>query len=63
MLSLRHEGVRRVAFTRSGRLVSAGADGTVRWWCLDSTSLRDVVMAIDLPELRQEEITRVTARR
>ncbi len=62
ILHLRHEGVRRIAFTRAGRLVSAGSDGTVRWWCTEADSLRNVVAAIDLPGLTRDEITRVTAR-
>ena len=54
-LRLRHDGVRRIAFTSSGQLVSAGDDGTVRWWWLDAAPLRTAVAALDIPELTDDE--------
>ena len=54
-LRLRHDGVRRIAFTSSGQLVSAGDDGTVRWWWLDVDPLRTAVAALDIAELTDDE--------
>jgi len=59
ILRLRHEDVRRIAFTRSGQLVSAGHDGTVRWWWLDAEPLAAAVEALDVDELTDDERARV----
>ncbi len=54
-LRLRHSGVRRIAFTSSGQLVSAGSDGTVRWWWLDVAPLRSALRGLDIEPLTDEE--------
>ena len=59
ILRLRHEDVRRIAFTRTGQLVSAGYDGTVRWWWLDPKPLEAAVEALDIPELTEADRERV----
>ena len=60
ILRLGHEGVRRIAFTSSGQLVSAGTDGTVRWWWLDADPLREAVAGLDVSELTGAERERVS---
>jgi len=59
ILPLRHPGVRRIAFTSSGQLVSAGTDGTVRFWWLDAKPLREAVEALDFGELTGDDRERV----
>jgi len=59
VLNLRHDGVRRIGFTASGQLVSAGVDGTVRWWWLDPAPLRRAVSRLSVPELNGTEQRRV----
>ena len=52
-------GVRRIAFTETGQLVSAGTDGTVRWWWLDVEPLRQAVEQLDIGGLTEAERDRV----
>ena len=59
LLRFRHDGVTGIAFTASGRLVSAGEDGTVRWWWLRTGQLRRAVEALDVPELTRAERDRL----
>jgi len=47
-----HEGpVNNIRFVRPGRLVSAGFDGTVRWWWTTSESLDRVIDTVDVAPL------------
>jgi WD40 repeat protein len=59
LLRFHHPGVTRVAFTAGGRLVSAGADGTVRWWLLETGALRRAVEALDVPESSADDKARL----
>ena len=49
----------QVAFTRNSQLVTAGGDGTVRWWWISAKPLRDAVEALDVPDLTSDERNRV----
>jgi WD40 repeat protein len=59
ILRLSGKGVNRIAFTKTGQLVSAGTDGTVRWWWLEVEPLRQAVEQLDVGELTQAERERV----
>ncbi len=59
IVQLQHAGVHSVAFTRSGQLVSAGRDGTVRWWSLTAAPLKKTVAALDVGPLTDRERERV----
>ncbi len=47
--------VNDLAYTDSGRLVSAGNDGRVLWWWTDPEKLRRVVESLPVPELTAAE--------
>ena len=50
---------RRIAFTATGQLVSAGFDGSVCWWWLEVEPLRQAVEQLDVGGLTEAERDRV----